>query len=36
MLADSHKESRIRVCGLHAEWKNIFAEEIGNTAELIE
>ncbi|MFZ2073972.1 MAG: tRNA guanosine(15) transglycosylase TgtA [Methanoregula sp.] len=36
MLADSHKESRIRVCGLHAEWKNIFAEELGDTAELIE
>ncbi|MFZ1898089.1 tRNA guanosine(15) transglycosylase TgtA [Methanoregula sp.] len=36
MLADSHTESRIRVCGLHAEWKNIFAEELGDTAELIE
>jgi 7-cyano-7-deazaguanine tRNA-ribosyltransferase len=36
MLADSHKDSRIRVCGLHAEWKNIFAEELGQTAELIE
>ena len=35
-LADSHKESRIWVCGLHAEWKNIFSEEIGSTAELIE
>ncbi|MFA6362216.1 tRNA guanosine(15) transglycosylase TgtA [Methanoregula sp.] len=36
MLADSHKGCRIRVCGLHAEWKNIFTEEIGDTAELIE
>ena len=36
MLADSHKGCRIRVCGLHAEWKTIFAEELGHTAELIE
>jgi hypothetical protein len=36
MLADSHKGCRIRVCGLHAEWKNIFAEELGEAAELIE
>ena len=36
MLADSHKESRIRVCGLHAEWNTIFAEELGEAAELIE
>jgi len=36
MLAESHKECWMRVTGLHSEWKNIFAEEIGNTAELIE
>jgi len=36
MLADSHKECRIRVCGLHAEWKNIFTEELADAAELIE
>jgi 7-cyano-7-deazaguanine tRNA-ribosyltransferase len=36
LLAESHKESRIQVAGLHAEWKNIFAEEIGTAAELIE
>jgi len=35
-LAESHKKSRIQVTGLHAEWKNIFAEEIGTAAELIE
>ena len=36
MLAASHKESRIRVaCGL-GDWKAIFAEEVGNAAELIE
>ena len=35
MLAASHKESRIRVAGL-GDWKAIFAEEVGNAAELIE
>ncbi|MEN6395769.1 MAG: tRNA guanosine(15) transglycosylase TgtA, partial [Methanoregula sp.] len=36
MLADSHKESRFQVTGIHPEWENIFAEEVGNAAELIE
>ena len=35
MLAASHKESRIRLPGL-GDWKAIFAEEVGNAAELIE
>jgi 7-cyano-7-deazaguanine tRNA-ribosyltransferase len=35
-LAESHKGARIQVTGLHAEWKNIFAEELGDVAELIE
>jgi len=36
MLADSHKESTIRVVGLHPEWNDIFAEELGTRAELLE
>jgi 7-cyano-7-deazaguanine tRNA-ribosyltransferase len=35
MLAESHKESKIMVAGL-SNWNEIFCEEVGNTAELIE
>ena len=36
LLCESHKESRIRVAGLHREWKGIFAEETQGCAELLE
>jgi 7-cyano-7-deazaguanine tRNA-ribosyltransferase len=36
LLCESHRESRIRVAGLHREWKGIFAEETQGCAELLE
>ncbi|HNX17008.1 MAG TPA: tRNA guanosine(15) transglycosylase TgtA [Methanoregula sp.] len=36
MLAETHKESRISVAGLHPEWKPVFEKETGDVAELVE